>query len=96
MTHRYLPIANLNFQKLFLKKAKKKFSFIYWILTLIILLGIFWLIPAALLHSIPSLDFTFFDSVYFTMVTFTTVGFGDLSITGHNYKFFNVFLTYLG
>ena len=81
-----------------MNKTKERFVFIYWILILIILLGIFWLIPAALLNAVAFTDPNngFFDSVYFTMVTFTTVGFGDLSITGHNYKFFNVFLTYLG
>ena len=53
-----------------------------------------WLVPASIVYAIT--DFSFFDSCYFSMVTFTTVGFGDYTITGYNLKFFIVCFSYFG
>jgi len=85
-------------ERLYKRRTNNTLLRLYWISVFVALLGLFWLVPAALLHVVAFQDEAngFLDSMYFTMVTFTTVGFGDLSITEHNYKFFNVFLTYLG
>ena len=60
----------------------------------VLLFCICWLVPASIVYAIT--DFTFFDSCYFSMVTFTTVGFGDLTITGYNLKFVIVAFSYFG
>ena len=60
----------------------------------VLLFCICWLIPASIVYAIT--DFSFFDSCYFSMVTFTTVGFGDYTITGYNLKFVIVCFSYFG
>jgi len=85
-----------------LKRGKARFArffnthhvWIYWMTNSLLLFCICWLVPASIVYAIT--DFTFFDSCYFSMVTFTTVGFGDLTITGYNLKFVIVAFSYFG
>ena len=42
------------------------------------------------------MDWTYFESIYFSMVTFTTIGFGDLTITNSNQKFIIILFSYFG
>ena len=69
-------------------------AWIYWTLISSFLFGFFLLVPAAIIYAF--MDWDFFDSLYFSMVTFTTVGFGDLTITDSNYKFIIILFSYFG
>ena len=60
----------------------------------VLLFCICWLVPASIVYAIT--DFSFFDSCYFSMVTFSTVGFGDYTITGYKFKFVIVCFSYFG
>ena len=51
-------------------------------------------VPAAIIYAF--MDWDFFEALYFSMVTFTTVGFGDLTITDSNYKFVIILFSYFG
>jgi len=85
-----------------LKRGKARFArcfntqhvWIYWTINSLLLFCICWLVPASIVYAIT--DFSFFDSCYFSMVTFTTVGFGDYTITGYNLKFVIVCFSYFG
>ena len=65
-------------------------TWIYWITVSLSLFLFFLIVPSAIVHSFTG--WNYFDSTYFSMVTFTTVGFGDLTITDYSLKFLiNVF-----
>jgi len=67
---------------------------IYWTLNSIFGFAFFLLVPAAIIDGFT--DWDYFEAVYFSMVTFTTVGFGDLTITDHNAKFLILVFSYFG
>ena len=75
-------------------QLKFKNLWIYWILNSIFFFAFFWLVPAAIIYAFT--DWDFFEAIYFSMVTFTTVGFGDLTITDHNAKFVILVFSYFG
>ena len=50
------------------------------------------MVPSFIIHKFTGWDY--FDSTYFSMVTFTTVGFGDLTITDYDLKFMINFFSY--
>ena len=75
-------------------KLKFKRVWIYWFLNLTFGFAFFWLVPAAIIHAFT--DWNFFEAAYFSMVTVTTVGFGDLTITDINAKFLILVFNYLG
>merc|ERR1712131_49040 len=76
-------------------QLKFKHVWIYWTLNSIFGFAFFWLVPAAIIDAFAT-DWNFFEAVYFSMVTVTTVGFGDLTITDHNAKFLVLAFNYLG
>lgn len=85
-----------------LKRGKARFArffdtqhvWIFWTINSLLLFCICWLVPASIVYAIT--DFSFFDSCYFSMVTFTTVGFGDYTITDYDLKFVIVCFSYFG
>lgn len=67
---------------------------VYWVTISLFLLGFFILVPAGVICAF--MNWSFFDALYFSMVTFTTVGFGDLTITESDYKFIIILFSYFG
>ena len=85
--------ARLNlFQRMY--QLKFKHVWIYWTLNSIFGFAFFLFVPAAIIDGFT--DWNYFEAVYFSMVTFTTVGFGDLTITDHNAKFLILVFSYFG
>ena len=75
-------------------QLKFQHVWIYWTLNSIFGFAFFLFVPAAIIDGFT--DWNYFEAVYFSMVTFTTVGFGDLTITDHNAKFLILVFSYFG
>ena len=82
------------FRKQRMYKLKFNNEWIYWTVNSIFGFAFFLLVPAAIIGGFTGWDY--FEAVYFSMVTFTTVGFGDLTITDHNAKFLILIFSYFG
>ena len=78
------------FQKIFQVLSQK--TWLYWLITSLTLFAFFLMVPSFVIHKFTGWDY--FDSTYFSMVTFTTVGFGDLTITDYELKFMINFFSY--
>ena len=59
-------------------QLKFKHVWIYWTLNSIFGFAFFLFVPAAIIDGFT--DWNYFEAVYFSMVTFTTVGFGDIHL----------------
>jgi len=69
---------------------------LFWLAYTLFFLGIFLFVPAAIIFSFKHGDWSFFESIYFMMVTFSTVGFGDFTITETDMKFIILAFNYMG
>ncbi|CAG5103598.1 Oidioi.mRNA.OKI2018_I69.chr1.g859.t1.cds [Oikopleura dioica] len=81
------------------KKIRRRFEkiplFLKFLFVLLFGIGFFICIPAMIVCLVEG--WTYFEALYFMVVTFTTVGFGDYSVTpGSNYQFGIVIFIYLG
>ena len=68
---------------------------LYWAIHGIFCFLLVMFLPATIIYFLED-DFSYLDSVYFMMVTFSTVGFGDLTITNSDYKFVIMAFNYVG
>ena len=89
-----------NIFKIIFNEGKRKIHdqlwslILYWICILMAILIIFWFLPALVTYIGSDMDF--FESLYFMMVTVTTVGFGDAGLSGHgSLKFILIISTYM-
>ena len=88
------PDENIFFRKQRMYKLKFNNEWVYWTFNSIFGFAFFLLFPDAIIGGFTGWDY--FEAVYFSMVTFTTVGFGDLTITDHNAKFLILIFSYFG
>lgn len=83
-------------QKASLKQSPLKIGGpLFWIIHSLICFGFFLFVPAGIIYALEG-EWNYFECIYFMMVTFSTVGFGDLTITSHDWKFLIMFISYVG
>jgi len=68
---------------------------LFWVVYIVFSFGFFLFIPAAIVYFFKT-EWGFFESIYFMMVTFTTVGFGNLTIHDHHWKFLILIINFIG
>jgi len=79
------------------KKQQSPFSILAIRLTaifviLLVVAGVFWLFEKDHIHDESGGDFSYLDSLYFTIVTVTTVGYGDIVPVTEEARMFDAFI----
>ena len=77
------------------KRLKKVPTVLFWTLNGLFGISLLIFVPSLIIYWSVD-EWTYFESLYFMMVTFTTVGFGDLTITAYDWKYAIMFFSYLG
>ena len=68
---------------------------LFWLSYIIFSFGSFLFIPAGIIYALKA-EWSYFECIYFMMVTFTTVGFGNLTIHAHHWKFAILVINFFG
>ena len=70
-------------------------TLLFWLSYIILSFGLFLFIPSGIIYALKA-EWSYFESIYFMMVTFTTVGFGNLTIHTNHWKFAILLINFIG
>ena len=77
------------------RKGHEKSHPFFWLVYTFVSLGFFLFIPSGMVYAFME-EWSYFESIYFMMVTFTTVGFGNLTVHASHYKFVILVINFIG
>ena len=61
-------------------------TILFWLSYIALSFGFFLFFPSGIIYALKP-EWSYFESIYFMMITFTTVGFGDLTLQANSWKF---------